>query len=138
MKRPRIARISMTLPADLLRQTDQEAKRLGRSRSWVIAEALRRMQAGTGAGAGPGLVREATTASPYVAVQEEMEVARDRRLRAALALSPGERLRQANELLRLARAVRPARNRTQVIAFDTFEDFWLWKRAHRAAGAVRS
>jgi predicted transcriptional regulator len=57
MKRSRIARISMTLPADLLRQTDQEAKRLGRSRSWVIAEALRRMQAGTGAA--PGVVREA-------------------------------------------------------------------------------
>ncbi len=136
MKRPRIARISMTLPADLLRQTDQEAKRLGRSRSWVIAEALRRMQAGTGAS--PGLVREAGTASPYFAVHEEMEVARDRRLRAALALSPAERLRQAGELLRLARAVRPARSRTQVIAFDTFEDYWLWKRAHRAAGAVRS
>jgi hypothetical protein len=136
MKRPRIARISMTLPADLLRQTDQEAKRLGRSRSWVIAEALRRMQAGTGAA--PGLVREATTASPYLAVHEEMEVARDRRLRAALALSPAERLRQASELLRLARAVRPARSRTQVIAFDTFEDYWLWKRAHRAARAVRS
>jgi Ribbon-helix-helix protein, copG family len=136
MKRPRIARISMTLPADLLRQTDQEAKRLGRSRSWVIAEALRRAQGGIGAP--PGLVREAAIASPYLAVHEELEAARDRRLRAALALSPAERLRQANELVRLARAVRPPRSRSQVIAFDTFEDFWLWKRAHRAAGAVRS
>jgi hypothetical protein len=136
MKRPRIARISITLPADLLRQADLEARRLGRSRSWVIAEALRRGQAGTEAP--PGLVREPGTASPYTAVSVELEAARDRRLRAALAQSPAERLRQASELVRLARAVRPARGRTQVIAFDTFEDYWLWKRAHRAAGAARS
>jgi hypothetical protein len=136
MKRPRIARISITLPADLLRQADQEAARLGRSRSWVIAEALRRGPAGTEAP--PRLVREAAPASPYGAVREELEVARDRRLRAALAQSPTERLRQASELVRLARAVRPARGRTQVIAFDTFEDYWLWKRAHRAAGAAQS
>jgi hypothetical protein len=136
MKRPRIARISMTLPADLLRQTDQEARRLGRSRSWVIAEALRRAHAGIETPS--GLVREAGTASPYQAVHEEMELARERRLRAALAQSPAERLRQASELVHLARAVRPAKGRTQVIAFDTFEDYWLWKRAHRAAGAVRN
>ena len=42
MRDKKFARISMTLPADLLREADREAERLDRSRSWIIAEALRR------------------------------------------------------------------------------------------------
>jgi len=136
MTKSRIERISITLPGELVRWADREAKRLGRSRSWVIAEALR----GAAGGVAPaplsgGLVRERVV-SPYAAVADEMEEARQRRLRAALALSPTERLRKAEELLRLARAVRPRRGRHQVIAFDTFEEFWQWKKADRAAGAA--
>jgi hypothetical protein len=138
MTKSRIERISITLPAELVRWADREAKRLGRPRSWVIAEALR----GAAGGGAPaplpgGLVRERVV-SPYAAVADEMEEARQRRLRATLALSPAERLHKAEELLRLARAVRPRRGRHQIIAFDTFEEFWQWKKAHRVAGAVRS
>jgi predicted transcriptional regulator len=139
MTRSRIERISITLPAELVRWADREAKRLGRPRSWVIAEALRGA-AGTGRAtldAGSGMVRE-TVVSPYAGVEAEMADARDRRLRAALALPAAARLRKAEELLRLAHAVRPRRGRHQIIAFDTFEEFWQWKKAHRVAGAVRS
>jgi hypothetical protein len=132
----KIERISITLPADLVRFADREARRLGRPRSWVIAEALRGAAEGAGGSGGPGAVRE-TAVHPYAEVADELEEARVRRLRAALALSPAERLRKAEDLLRLARAVRPRRGRHQIIGFDTFEEFWLWKKADRAAGAVR-
>jgi Ribbon-helix-helix protein, copG family len=139
MSKPKFERISITLPAELLRWADQEAKRLGRSRSWVIAESLR----GAGAAAGEYAPRVVSTrvaeprVNPYAEVAGEMAVAEERRLRAALALSPEERLRQAEELIRLARAVRPQRRRSQIIAFDTFEEYWQWKRANQVAGAVR-
>ena len=138
MKRQKIARISITLPADLLHLADQEAARQGRSRSWVIAEAIRHAVSPAGGSAGPVSEVRETVVSPYAAVAEDMEQARERRLRAALALSPSERLGRAEELVRLARAVRPRHARAQVIGFDTFEDFWRWKKAHRAAGAARS
>ncbi len=56
-------------------------------------------------------------------------------LAADLKRSPAERLRRAEELARLARQVRPRRGRRQqVIGFDSYEDFYEWKRA-RLAGA---
>ena len=41
-KKPAFARISITLPARVLATADKLAKRLDRSRSWVVAEAIRR------------------------------------------------------------------------------------------------
>jgi hypothetical protein len=134
--RPRIERISITLPADLVRFADREARRLGRPRSWVIAEALRGAAQGAGATSAADVARE-TAVHPYAEVAGELEEARVRRLRAALALSPTERMGRAEELLRLARAVRPRRGRHQIIGFDTFDEFWQWKKADRAVGAVR-
>jgi hypothetical protein len=136
MNRSRIERISITLPADLVRYADREARRLGRPRSWVIAEALRTL-AGPRARVGDRVV-DSPVVSQYSGAEGELDQARHRRLRAALALSPGERLSRAHELVRLARAARPRRARTQVVAFDTFEEFWQWKKAHRAGAAGRS
>jgi hypothetical protein len=147
MPKVRYARIAITLPPDLVRSADREAKRVSRSRSWVIAEALRRMLAGGGAAADPaaepepvaarpGAVQE-VVASPYADMEPEMVEVAERRLRAALALSPTERLRRAEELQRIARAVRPPTGRVQVVGFDSFEDFWRWKTAQQVAGSVR-
>lgn len=134
----RIARISITLPAELVRYADREARRLGRPRSWVIAEALRAGVQPVRTAPDPATAEPAL--SPYVAVAGELEAANRRRLRAALALSPSERLRRAGELARLARSARPRRGagRRQIIAFDTFEEFWNWKRTYRAVRASRS
>ncbi len=41
---PPLARISMTIPPDVLKRADRIAKREGRSRSWVLAEAVRRLE----------------------------------------------------------------------------------------------
>jgi predicted transcriptional regulator len=121
----KLARITITLPRDLLAAADARAKRLDRSRSWVVAEALRRSVSGDA-----HVVRE-----PSVAYGTG-QVAEARRFHAAsdLRLSPPERLRRAEELGRLARAAQRRPRRQQVIAFDTYEDYYDWKKA-RLVGA---
>lgn len=128
-KRSPFARISITIPADLLEEADRLAAELDRSRSWVMGEAVRRM-------AGSPLqptVRE-TVVNPYADHQTEMETASLRRLEADLALTPEQRLRDAEELVRLGRTVRPPRHRSQVIGFDSYEDYYRWKTTQRAGG----
>jgi len=122
------SRISITLPRDVLVAADKRARDLDRSRSWVIAEAVRAYVA---AAPPPARVRE-VEAPPYAAVQEVADVRRHHLL-TDLKRSPAERLQRAEELSRLARQVRPLRGRrAQVIGFDSYEDFYEWKKARRA------
>jgi len=118
-------RISVTLPRDVLAAADRRAKELDRSRSWVIASALRQWTAE------PGAVRE-PPAPPY-GVEEVADV-RHQHLAADLERTPVERLRRAGDLARLARAARHRGPRTQIIGFDSYEDFYRWKKARRAGG----
>jgi len=128
-KRPPISRISITIPADVLRLANQMASQLDRSRSWVMGEAVRRMaQASSNS-----VVRE-PIANPYAGHEAEMETARLRRLKADLATTPEQRLRDAEELVRLGRMVRPSRNRSQIIGFDSYEDYDRWKTLQNARG----
>ena len=122
-----IARISMTIPADLLKAADRLARELDRSRSWVLGEGVRRMTRDTTIAAAPGPVVD-----PFAEHAEELEAARLRRLETDLAMTPEERLRRAEEMTRVARMGRPVRNRAQVIAFDSYEDYEQWKTRHRA------
>ncbi|OLC99471.1 MAG: hypothetical protein AUI88_01595 [Gemmatimonadetes bacterium 13_1_40CM_3_70_8] len=126
-----LSRISITLPRDVLAAADRRARALDRSRSWLIVEAIRTYLA-TPARAPSAGVREPDP--PAYAVREVAD-ARRQHLAADLKRSPAERLRRAEELARLARQVRPRRGRRQqVIGFDSYEDFYEWKRA-RLAGA---
>ncbi len=134
-KKPVFARISITLPEPVLAAADKLAKRLDRSRSWVIAEAIRRF-GGEGlpaAAPSPGVVRETIT-NPYAPHLQEIAQANERRLRADLAVTPETRVRQAEEVLRLGQMVRPPRARAQIIGFDSYEDYYQWKTTHRAGG----
>ncbi|HKC48000.1 MAG TPA: ribbon-helix-helix protein, CopG family [Gemmatimonadales bacterium] len=121
----KLVRITITLPKDLLDAADTRARRLDRSRSWVVAESLRQLVSGIA-----GVVRE-----PAVAYGAR-EVAEARRFHAAsdLRLSPAERLRRAEELGRLGRTAQRRARRQQVIAFDSYEDYYEWKKA-RLVGA---
>lgn len=122
-----LERISITLPRDVLQGADRRARQLDRSRSWVIVEAVRAYLAlPTDA---PRRVREAD--GPVYAVEEVAE-ARRRHLATDLARTPAERLRRAEELARLARRRRGRAPRHQVIGFDSYEDFYEWKKANRA------
>ena len=127
--KPTLTRISITIPANVLKAADRLARQLDRSRSWVLSEGVRRMAMDRVAPA----VAE-TRVSPYAGHEAEMQAVAIRRLEADLASSPAERLRQAEALARLGRMVRPARNRSQVIAFDSYEDFHRWKATRQAGG----
>jgi predicted transcriptional regulator len=123
-RKPRYARISITLPREILAAADRRAKELDRPRSWVIAEAIASYRTGaeSQAGAAPG--------------SEEVANARRQRLLADLRRTPEERLRRAAALLRLAPA--GTRRRAQVIGFESYEDFDSWKKARRVEGLHRS
>lgn len=128
-KKKPYARIAITLPPGVLASADHLARDLDRSRSWVVAEAIRQYAVGQAAGAGH-LLRE-PLGPGYAATT--IEQGRTQQLHAALRLTPAERLERAEELVRLARLVRPPVRRAQVIGFDTLEDFAAWKAAGRVS-----
>ncbi len=102
-----LERISLTIPPDVLRRADRLAKREGRSRSWVLTEAVRRL--------------------PDTAPVESMRLDESRRamLRADLALSPTERVLAAE---RTAREVPRRHFGSLFVSFDRYEDYLDWKR----------
>ena len=107
------SRIAITLPPDVLEAADRLAARLDRSRSWVVADAVRRYE-----------TAPADQAEVIAAGRREM-------LRAALALSTEERLERAEDLVELGRMAHPRAPRAQVIAFDSADDFAAWKAISR-------
>jgi len=123
------ARISVTLPKAVLAAADRRAKELERSRSWVIAEALRQWNTGGVPTTESRAVRE--PAAPSYGAREVAE-ARYQHLLTDLHRTPAERLRRVGDLARLARAGRARGPRVQIIGFDSYEDFYQWKKARRA------
>jgi len=119
------ARISITLPREVLAAADSQAKEQDRPRSWIIAEAIRSY-------------RSALESQPVPPPDAgAVAAARRQHLLAELRLTPEERLRRGAALLRLA--PRPAaRRRAQIIGFDSYEDFAAWKKARRLEGLHRS
>jgi len=117
----KLVRVTITVPRDVLAAADGRAKRLGRSRSWVVAEAVRAYQPSD-------VVREPTAAYG----EGEFADATRKQLAADLRLSPAERLHSAEEIARIPRLVKPRHRRTQIIGFDSFEDYFEWKKARRA------
>jgi hypothetical protein len=51
-----------------------------------------------------------------------------------LALSPSERLRRAEELGSLARQAQGRGRRQQAIGFESYEDFYEWKKRRLIGG----
>lgn len=108
-----LARISMTIPPDALRRADRLAKRAGRSRSWVLAEAVRRLELPE---------PPAATAAP---APKRLDGSRRAQLTADMALSPVERVLAAE---RTAREVPRRRFAALYVSFDRLEDYLEWKR----------
>jgi hypothetical protein len=114
-KKPKYARIAITIPEQDLAGADAMARDRDRSRSWIISEAVRQFVAGP---------------SP-VAHRPGLGALRHAQLAADLRLSPEARVRAA-ELT--ARAVPSRRSRrespraSRVIGFDRYEDYLAWKR----------
>ncbi|HRQ77671.1 MAG TPA: ribbon-helix-helix domain-containing protein [Gemmatimonadaceae bacterium] len=123
---PPLARISMTIPPDALRRADRLAKRAGRSRSWVLTEAVRRLElpsAVAADSAGPTDSRDGTGASR--SERPRLDPSRRAQLRADLALTPLERVLAAE---RTAREVPRRRFAALYVGFERAEDYLEWKR----------
>ena len=128
IKRTRFARISITLPRELLVAADRRARELDRPRSWIVADALRAYVGG--APARPPAVGEPTRA-PYGAAPG-LGPYRLAQLEADLALTPEQRVRAAE---RTARASpRRARLGHRLLLFDHYEDYLEWKRSQALTG----
>jgi hypothetical protein len=112
----RYARIAITLPKPDLAAADALARRCDRSRSWIVAEAIRQYVAS------------------QVAVDERsgLGAARATQLRSDLTLTPEQRVREAEETLRLTASTRPDRPH-EPLTFASYDAFLDWKR-RRAAG----
>jgi predicted transcriptional regulator len=99
--------LSVSLPAELRSALDAEAKRQRRSRSFVVAEAVR----------------------DYVARQERdaFTAARERTIREGLALALAARVQLSEELWQeFVRGRKPPKPWTRT--FDTFEEYDRWRR----------
>jgi hypothetical protein len=117
------ARISVTVPKTVLAAADRRARELGRSRSWVVAEALAAYVAQPTEREPARRVREATATyqmSPGLGEQRQAQLESD------LALTPEQRVIEAERTARATPA--PATRWTGVLTFDRFEDYLRWKR----------
>ena len=121
-------RISITLPPKLVEAADQHAAQQDRSRSWVIAEALEAYLRQVDRAGEPasivGLGERATV--PYVA--RGLGEQRLAQLEADLALTPEQRVREAEATARLneLRDTEPKRDR--ILMFARYEDYLAWDR----------
>lgn len=121
------ARIAITLPKDVLAELDRRAKQLDQSRSRAIVAAVRAYLSAPA----PAVVREAAPAYGT----DAFGVARRAQLERDLARTPAERLAAAEGLARLSRSTshgpRARSPRQQIIGFDSYEDFYEWKKRNR-------
>ena len=129
------ARIAITLPQADLAAADRLAKALDRPRSWVIAEAVRRFaeHRESAAPVRKAALRVAEPVSAYAVTpaNERLDSSRLAQLVSDMKLTPEQRVREAEETLRLDEVIarRDRRPRTERIqTFRRIEDYWDWKR----------
>lgn len=103
------AKIAITIPPEDLAAADALAKSLGRSRSWVLSEALRRFVA-------------------HERLSHELDTSRAAQLRRDLALTAEQRVREAEHDLTTVGGSAPVRIE-QPRRFEHYDDFVAWRRA---------
>ncbi len=121
-KRQPLARVTITLPRPVLEAADKTAARLDRSRSWVVAEAIRRFA--------EELPRENEQVrrvreshwNPGLGDQRLAQLTSD------LALTPEKRVRAGEESADLGELAHPRPRLKRVVLFDTFGDYLAWKK----------
>lgn len=125
-KREVLSRISITIPADVLKAADRIARRLDRSRSWVLGEAVRRWSDEAQVVPPVAVVREPTVA-PYAANLQRLDENRLEQLKSDMAMSVDDRVRAAEEANHLDRLLRPPCRGLKLTFFEKFEDYLDWK-----------
>lgn len=129
------ARIAITLPKKDLAAADRLARTQDRSRSWIVAEAIRRYAAVTEVqpvhvADTVGSADAAAAASPPLS-HSGLGASRLAQLTSDLQLTPEARVLAAEETLRQTGLPRRPR-RHQLLAFDRYEDFLDWKKTRDA------
>lgn len=121
------ARVTITIPAELLAAADRRARDLDRSRSWVIADTLQR-----------GLTprpqsdnRSAVVREPVVGYQAGLGPLRLAQLESDLRLTPTERVRAAESTARIGQPTPRRGPSKRVLVFDRYEDYLEWDRRER-------
>lgn len=117
MPRLPFAKIAITLPQEDLLAADRLAAAQDRSRSWIVAEALRQYVA-----------RSSRHAEPT----SDLDAGRTAQLRRDLMLSPQERIEAGEETLRIVGA-RSATTGQQPLTFPSFDAFLAWNRERTTA-----
>jgi hypothetical protein len=126
------ARIAITMPQEVLEMADRLAARLDRSRSWVIAESIRRFAVETPIEyRGGGRVREVAAGGYPSRPAPGLGAYRHGQLEADLRLTPEERVRAAEATARLDRLIRPSQGQ-QLLVFERREDYLRWKQRESA------
>jgi hypothetical protein len=125
------ARIAITLPKKDLAAADRLARTQDRSRSWIVAEAIRRYAAVTEVqpvhAAHPAAVSSPPLSNPGLGASRLAQLTRD------LQLTPEARVLAAEETLHQTGLPRRPR-RHQLLAFDRYEDFLDWKKTRDGRG----
>jgi hypothetical protein len=122
-----LARISITLPQEVVAAADRRAAELDRPRSWVVVEALRAYLRQPASRSGT-LVREPPS-PPYAAARPGLGESRLAQLEADLALTPEQRVREAERTARTGELTSGrARTTHRIVQFDRYEDYLDWKR----------
>ena len=127
-----LARISITIPQQLVAEVDRLAPKLDRSRSWLVTEAVRQYLARwQDDGANQTAAREVTR-DPYRGHGPgDYRIAQ---LEADLRLTPEERVREAEATASLAGGGHGEWDWQGVLVFERYEDYMAWERsAHLAS-----
>jgi hypothetical protein len=116
-RKPPFARIAITLPPETLRAADELAAQHDRSRSWIVAEAIRQYAAAQ------------RGAPPADGVSARLGRSRLEQLRRDVALSPEARVLESEELVAIGGELpEPVSPRT----FASFDAFLAWRREREA------
>ncbi len=133
MSKPKeYARISITLPKEVLEAADAMAASQSRSRSWVIAEGVRRLADSDSHrmhAPRPPRASEVREPGSWIA-DSRLEEQRFLQLLADLQLSAEQRVRASEEAARLDALIRPGQG-DQSLAFTRYEDYLAWDHRSR-------
>ena len=107
------AKIAITIPPEDLAAADALATTLGRSRSWILSEALRRFVA-------------------HERLSHDLDASRAAQLRRDLALTAEQRVREAERELTAHGDVATVRVE-QPLRFASYDDFVAWRRTRASS-----
>jgi hypothetical protein len=110
------SRVTISIPLALVRAADRRAKGLGRSRSWVLTDALRRY-----------LQAPAAVSEPAATYRAGIGPYRQAQLEADLSLSPEQRVKEAARAAVAPPGI-PHHRRDRLLTFDTYESYLDWQR----------